>query len=151
MNSEDFPEQAAAHVAILASRDAKARLLEATVADGWTTLASGVPSGSVFWAPGKTGWLQLSDLRRKLDSGERARHKTPGLPSSGFFDPALSSNALACAELEASLQGYGGRDHGQTVSKLISLGARRSAGVLDLPTPGGGELTVSGGFEGTIR
>ena len=143
VNSDDFPEQAAAHVAILASRDAKARLLEATVADGWTTLASGVPSGSVFWAPGKTGWLQLSDLRRKLDSGERARHKTPGLPSSGFFDPALSSNALACAELEASLQGYGGRDHGQTVSKLISLGARRSAGVLDLPTPGGGEFPRS--------
>ena len=70
------------------------------------------------WAQGKSGWKRLE--------GERVR---TGDGSSALFDASFRSNALSNDELEATLLEYGGREHCKTIARIMSLGARRSAGV----------------------
>jgi hypothetical protein len=101
---DDYPEAAADKASIIEVRHARSTLLSHALADSW--------------AQGKSGWKRLE--------GERVR---TGDPSSALFDASIRSNALSNDELEATLLEYGGREHCKTIARIMSLGARRSAGV----------------------
>jgi len=104
--SEDFPENAANCAAIREVLAAKAELIQRALADGW--------------AESKTGWKKISgDCVR---TGEISSLR-------GFFDSSIRSSDLINDELEATLESYGGRGHGKTVARLMSVGAQRAAGV----------------------
>jgi hypothetical protein len=72
------------------------------------------------WAQGKSGWKRLD--------GERVRAGDGG-PARGLFDASVRSTALGNDEMEATLLEYGGRDHGKTIARLMSVAAKRSAGI----------------------
>jgi hypothetical protein len=104
---DDYPEQEAHSRSILEARQATAKMLEYTLSDGWTS--------------GKTGW--------KILKGDRSQSAGDARWFPGLFDASITSIALSKDELEATLLSYGGRDHSKTIARLMSVGARRSAGI----------------------
>ena len=105
--SDDFPETAANNASIRKVQEARADMIRHALADGWTE--------------DKQGWKKIS--------GGRMRTGEVGSWGQGFFDASIRSSDLRNDELEATLESYGGRGHGKTVARLMSVGAHRSAGV----------------------
>lgn len=107
---DDYPEAAAARFSIGKVRHATGQLLQHALSDGWQQ--------------GKSGWKTLTV--------ERVRAGDVDAWSKGLFDCSMRSTALGNDELEATLASYGGREHGKTIAKLMSVGTRRSSGIDDL-------------------